>query len=174
MEIWKDIPGYEGLYQVSNCGRVKSLKRFRVPKDRILSNGVTHGNYRLVGLYDGKGDNRSVSVHRLVAETFLEKLEHHEVVNHKDGNPANNHVDNLEWCTYSENTLHAHRMGLSVTPNPKKMIRVKQFSIGGDLIAEYESLHEAAEKISRSQSTIRNCLHGITKTGGGFVWKYAE
>ena len=94
-EIWKDIKGYEGLYQVSNLGNVKSLK---TNKNLYSSNAK---GYRRVGLFKGK--RKGYSIHRLVAQAFIPNPENKPCVNHKDCNRANNNVNNLEWCTHKEN-----------------------------------------------------------------------
>lgn len=102
IEIWKDIEGYEGLYQVSNMGNVKSLNYKRSGKERLLKPRKNKLGYMFVGLYkDNKPKN--FRVHRLVAMTFLENPNNLSCVNHKDENPSNNHVDNLEFCTHEYN-----------------------------------------------------------------------
>lgn len=114
-EQWKDVPGYEGFYQVSNCGRVRSLNRTRTVKDahgglmvradkgKILSpNNNGHG-YLLVRLRKGENQKENRYIHRLVAEVFCERPDGCPVVNHIDHNPQNNSADNLEWCTQKEN-----------------------------------------------------------------------
>lgn len=119
-EIWKDIKGYEGLYQVSNLGRIKSLKRQRevnlmystkatVP-ERILKYGTSQG-YLAVTLAKNKV-NTKIRVHKLVALNFIPNPENKPHINHKDGNKHNNSVDNLEWVTPKENTKHAIENGL--------------------------------------------------------------
>lgn len=102
LEVWKDIPGYEGLYQVSDFGRVKSLSFKRSGKERILKQGIKKQGYHHVCLRKDNKNNWFL-VHRLVAKCFLEPIEGKEIVNHKDENPSNNHVNNLEWCTYQYN-----------------------------------------------------------------------
>lgn len=100
-EIWKDIPDYPN-YQVSNYGRVKSLNYKRSGKEYILKQGINNPGYRYVCL---RKDNKNnwFFVHRLVAKCFLEPIKGKDIVNHKDENPSNNHVDNLEFCTYIYN-----------------------------------------------------------------------
>ena len=112
-EIWKDIEGYEGIYQVSNFGNVKSLSRlthfenthksgYRLTKERILKSGVGSNGYSSVVLRkDGK--SRTFMVHRLVALTFIPNLENLPEINHKDENKQNNHINNLEWCSHIYN-----------------------------------------------------------------------
>lgn len=111
-EVWKDIKGYEGYYQISNLGRVKSLPRKyknRIVKDEIIKvpSKLPKG-YLRVGLYK-EGTTKYFYIHRLVAETFLNKIKGKDFVNHKDCNPTNNKVNNLEWCTLIENNLYKNR-----------------------------------------------------------------
>jgi DNA-binding transcriptional regulator YiaG len=117
MEVWKDIAGYEGLYQISNMGNVRTLPRLHrldrpyMKQERLLNPPTNSSGYKQATLYkDKKGIIHSV--HRLVATAFLRREPHHEVINHKDGNKQNNYVDNLEWCTYGHNQAHAIRTGL--------------------------------------------------------------
>lgn len=117
MEIWKDIAGYEGLYQVSNLGRVKSLerdtKRARPQhiQERILKQ--RNGEYLMVYLADA-GKYEARLVHRLVAQAFISNPDNKPIVNHIDGNKYNNRADNLEWCTHKENVIHAFVTGLNL------------------------------------------------------------
>jgi hypothetical protein len=117
MEIWKDIAGYEGLYQVSNMGQVKTMSRLHredrpyVKKERVMKPPVNSVGYPQVALYKNK-KGVIYSVHKLVATAFIKRLPEHQVVNHKDGNKQNNLVSNLEWCTYGQNQKHAIRTGL--------------------------------------------------------------
>jgi hypothetical protein len=108
MEIWKDIKGYEGIYQISNLGRIKSLSRklknrysFYFSKEKILNSNIGYGGYRFQKLGD-----KMFSVHRLVAEYFIEKPKDKNIVNHKDFNILNNNVSNLEWVSQRENSHH--------------------------------------------------------------------
>ena len=101
MEVWKDIAGYEGLYQVSNFGRIKSFYTGRIMRLAPAKNG-----YLVVNLTKS-GKQKVYSVHRLVAGTFLAPDSHKTFVNHKNGNKHDNRLDNLEWCTKSENAVHS-------------------------------------------------------------------
>lgn len=117
MEIWKDIEDYEGIYQVSNLGRIKSLSRNRrfmygqicKTKEKILKNRIKEDGYVIIGLHKNN-KTKMFRVNRLVLQTFVgqSKLD----CNHKNGIKADNRLDNLEWCTRSENHKHAYRLGL--------------------------------------------------------------
>ena len=116
METWKNVVGYEDMYQVSNLGNVKSLKRkkwngfaFQEIVEKLLSQKL-HQGYKYVNLC-GFGKQKLIGVHRLVAIAFLENPDNKKYVNHKDNNPSNNHIDNLEWCSQQENILHAVKQG---------------------------------------------------------------
>jgi hypothetical protein len=127
-EIWKDIPDFEGLYQVSNLGRIKSLERYwlsgrknilkRLHKEKIL-NGRLKGNYLQVRL-SKNGKDYWKSIHRIVISTFLEKS--NLDVNHKNGIKIDNKLENLEYCTKQENMQHAMATGLLVHKNGKKIV----------------------------------------------------
>ncbi len=105
-EVWRDIPGYKGLYQVSNFGRIKSLKR-----NRIIKQQVQNGGYKLIHLYSNS-KRKALTVHRLVALSFISNPQNKPHINHKDCDKSNNWLDNLEWVTPSENMQHAFKNGL--------------------------------------------------------------
>lgn len=133
-EIWKDVKGYEGFYQVSNLGNVKSLTRenvyynpyagrdcVRTFRERILKQKKNRGGYIVVHLRDASSDLESwPTVHRLVSEAFIPNPENKPTINHKDGVKTNNLLDNLEWNTWSENTKHAYDNGLAKPPDAIK------------------------------------------------------
>ena len=113
-----DIKDFEGVYQVSNTGKVKSLERIvasrcgnRTVKERIL--GINTKNDYVKVILSNKEKRRAASVHKLVAETFIPNIENKPMINHKNGIKHDNRVENLEWCTQSENVYHANRIGLS-------------------------------------------------------------
>ena len=128
MEVWKDVVGYEGLYQVSNLGRIKSLPRlvhfkqdlYRMTKERILKNSVLKSGYCKVTLCK-PGSQKLTLVHRIVAQAFIPNPLNLEYVNHKDENPLNCCVDNLEWCTHTYNLNYGtcrERMSKSAKEHP--------------------------------------------------------
>ena len=145
-EVWKDIEGYEGLYQVSTCGNIKSLAksrkngngRYYIQKEKLLKQSFTTTGYKKVELYkDGK--RKSFKVHRLVAIAFIPNPDNKPEVNHIDGNKINNNIDNLEWVTSSENSIHAYETGLS--PNKKELDEIR--------IIELYNKGTSKEEISR-------------------------
>ena len=197
-EIWKDIKGYEGLYQVSNLGRVRSLKHRGKNEIRIRKIRIRKDNYMDISLYKN-GKAKYELIHRLVAEYFVYNPKKYKYVNHKDGNKHNNIYTNLEWVTASENTQHAYENGLidkeklrkagyrrcgknhhmygirgSKNPNSKKVICITTGEIFGSII-------EASEKYEINHSDISSCCKDKLKSAGKYpitgeklVWKYIE
>jgi hypothetical protein len=183
-EEFRDIKGYEGIYQVSNYGRVKSLKRATKnqygQKDMILKNNTSKCNYLFVRL-----NSKNKLVHRLVAETFIININNKSTVNHKDGNKQNNCVDNLEWSTHKEQTNHAIKIGLinikgrnwskfalmGQISNSKKVL---QYDLYGKLINEYKSLAEAERITGINHGNISMCCNYKYKKAGGYIWRFKE
>jgi len=184
MEIWKDIEGYEGIYQVSNCGRIKGLQRFASRKsggsvsvkETIRKQGNNGHGYAFVPLSSG-GVVRNYYVHRLVATAFIPNPERKNTVNHISGIKADNRVENLEWATQSENSQHGFDTGLIVQnrgkDNPGSR-PVLQFASNGELVAEYVSLQDAFEKTGIHSQNIGCACTGKYMQSGGFTWKYKE
>lgn len=153
-EIWKEILGYEGLYEVSNLGKVRNMKTGRILKPRKNTRG-----YLYLNLYK-KGTRKTAKVHRLVSQAFLPNLTNLPQVNHKDENKTNNCVDNLEWCTAQYNSTYS---------NSKPIIQLDK---NGDFIAEYQSGVEAERNTGIHKDTISMCCRGKLKTSGGYLWKF--
>lgn len=171
-EIWKDVKGYEGSYEISNFGRVRSHIKIGVPtyyKTPILS---TPGYYTVTLSKNGK-TTFSIGVHRLVAEAFIENTDPTKTeVNHKDGNKLNNYYKNLEWVTRKENNEHAIKTGLR-----KYVKAIEQYTLDGELINIFTSSAEAGEFLGRGRRTntnILNCCKGKRNTAYGYKWKYKE
>lgn len=188
IEIWKDIDGYEGIYQVSNIGRVKSLDRIKPHntakcgyieiKGKMLKPMETYKGYLCVDLRDGfKNVRKTIPIHRLVAFAFINnpKPEEYNQVNHIDGNKKNNKIENLEWCNNSMNQLHAYKNGLNhhgeAAGRPKKP--VIKISLDGNIIQKYNSVKEAAtDNNIKTASNIGMVCNGYRNTAGGFTWKF--
>lgn len=184
-EIWKDVKGYEGYYQVSNCGRVQSL--FRIvkaivrgrPTERIeqggllrfgtSSNGYYHVNLRIASNIKG------TTVHRLVAQAFVynPKPNEYSIVNHLDSDRKNNISENLEWTTYKGNSQHSAEYRKlktgGVHHNAKTVLR---FSLEGEYIDEFKSGSFAQEATGVSKHVIYKCCTGRHKRAGNYVWRY--
>lgn len=165
-EIWKDIKGYEGLYQVSNMGQVKSLPRYTT-KGKILVSVKDKDGYLRVCL---SKDNRHKSyyVHRLVAEAFIPNPDNLPEINHKDCNPGNDKIENLEYCDRSYNVNYSNRNKIVSDRLSKPVI---QMTLDGVIIAIWPSIKQAA-KNGFDASNICNCCIGKRKTHAGFIWRY--
>ena len=167
MEIWKEVKGYENLYYVSDKGNIKSAY-----KNIILRFAYTYNGYRRVKLF-GKGKPKTCMVHRLVAEAFIPNPSNKEQVNHIDGNKTNNSVENLEWCTQSENLRHACKMGLIDTSKAWHIQekKVYQKTLDGKIIKEWNSLSEASRNLNIPVGNISHCCKGRIKHAGGYKWE---
>ena len=159
-EEFVDIEGYEGLYQVSNLGRVKSLVRHHGTDERILKCAPCAGGYRFVGLMRN-GKKTSTLMHRLVAKAFVPAVEDKDVVNHIDGIKHNNDASNLEWCTQKENIKHAWRTGL--TSMPENGFHQGKPVINTETGESYKNALEAAKAIGIDHSTLCRQLRGSSK-----------
>ena len=169
-EVWKDIKGFEGLYQVSNMGRVKSLNYNRTGKEKILSPGKDGVGYLFVDLRR-EGSRKLHYIHRLVLMAFspVENIENLEV-NHLDEDKTNNRIDNLEWCDRSYNINHGTR---NVRVAEKNSIPIVQLSLDGKYIRSWES-SMAAARGGYNQGNINSCCKGKLKTHKGYRWMYLK
>lgn len=169
-EIWKDIKGYENLYQVSNLGRVRSLwfGKIRLLKECVNGNGYNH----VILTKDGK--SKVCLIHRLVAFAFIPNHNNLKEVNHKDEDKSNNCVDNLEWCTHLYNMNYGCRneKASKKLTNRKDLSKsVLQFTKDGQFVAEYQSFMDAERKTGIYNESISACCLGKRKSAGGYIWK---
>lgn len=175
-EEWRDVVGYEGLYQVSSEGRVKSLERKvkhwcggeRIQKERILKPITDHYGYQVVNLYAG-GKLKMHKVHRLVCQSFHDNPDNKPHVNHLNENKTDNRACNLEWSTAKENNNHGTRTERSAKALSKP---VGQYTRDGELVKIWPSVREAEREAGFRHSTISQAANGKYKHGYGFIWKY--
>ena len=184
LETWKPVKGYEGLYEVSDRGRVKSLEReisfksknqfgvfytgYKAP-EKILTPIVHKSGYLVVNLYFAD-THKTKTIHRLVAEAFIDKPDGKSQVNHIDGNKVNNSVGNLEWVTPSENIKHAYKTALLTHPTKP----VYQITPVFGLTKRWNGIGEAARTMRLAESGVRECCRGERVSYGGYIWRYCN
>lgn len=188
-EIWKDIPNYEGFYQISNFGRVKRLQRAisccynstKIIKEIILRQELTKKGYLRVSLFKN-GLKQKKFTHNLVLLSFI-GFEKNKTTNHKNGIKFDNNIQNLEWVTQSENCKHAYRIGLSKIKKGKESHRFGKYGalnkhskkvlrINGEETIEYESMSIAAKENNLKLANISKVCYSVRHTCGGFKWKF--
>lgn len=158
-EVWKDIKGYEKLYQVSNLGNIKTLDYNHTKKEHLLKPILQQDGYYAVNLMkDGK--RKRERINRLVAEHYIDNPKNLPSVNHIDGNKLNNKVSNLEWCTYKYNTQHALKTGLI------KTIPVFCYNLNNAKSKIFKSLKYASQYLNISEETIRYHISSGTQFKG--------
>lgn len=172
-EVWKDVFGFEGIYQVSNLGHVRSIARevtnnvaTYFVNEKILKDSKSANGYLKVDLY-ANGKRKTCYVHRLVAQAFLPNPEELTYVNHKNEVKADNRLSNLEWCTAQYNNEYS-----DIYSSQRR--RVLQLSKNMSVINTYASQSEAERKTGISQGDISKCCLGKRKTAGGYIWKFKE
>ena len=177
-EIWKEVIGYEKLYQVSNLGRIRSLdmilpyKRhekttIRIRKGKILTPIKTKNGYLRVEM-SKNGSHKLNLVHRIVASAFVPNANNFKEINHKDCNKENNRFDNLEWVSSSENKRHAYENKLY--KNEKSILQIEN----GIIINEFKSAYEVRRKLGFKPQNIGKVALGKRKSAYGYQWKYKE
>ena len=185
IEVWRDIPGFEGCYQISNLGRLKSFKVY--PNGYILSVTNSDGGYLRFVLSAKGRKSKSVKIHRLVAETFIPNPQKLPEVNHIDGNKQNNVIDNLEWCTHQHNIIHSMTVlhphqndGLVYYNRFVKTKRIVQMDLESNLIAVYANAADAEKATGVCARNILQVANRtpfnekglVRKTAGHFKWAF--
>lgn len=161
-ELWKDVTGYEGLYQVSNFGKVRKVD------GTLMQGNINSYGYHVVSLTkDGKKKDKKV--HRLVAMAFVPPIVGKDFVNHKDGDKINNCAENLEWCTRGENTIHA----IEVLEIQRNSYPVWQLSKDGRLLGLFVNAATAAQVVEGNSMMISACCRGTAQSAYGYCWQYA-
>lgn len=159
MEVWKDIPEYEGKYQASSLGRVRS-----VASGKIMSSNRNNGDYIVVNLYKNK-KKKSFLVHRLIAKTFISNPERLPVVNHKNENKQDNRVCNLEWCSASYNSSYGSRKKKQAEKLGKRVLCVETGEI-------YMSIGLAGKAVGKAYQDISRACKSEKRTCAGYHWKF--
>ena len=171
-EVWKDVCGYSGFYQVSNLGRVRSVTRTgtngRIYDGKILSDCDNGYGYRVVYL-KVNGKRTTHSVHRLVANAFLDNSDNKETVNHINGDKTDNCVTNLEWATYSENIYHSYQTGLHSCKHRKK-VRCVETGVVFDSVKDANA-HSGirGKRVGQVCNKLKGC-----NTAGGYHWEWVN
>lgn len=187
-EIWKDVVGYEGSYEVSNLGRVRSVDRVVIVergkdvypyevRGKILSPQVQNHGYLGVWLYGNGGvagrNGKQVAIHRIVADAFCEKTDGDCEVNHINEIKTDNRACNLEWCTHQENSVHGtrgKRIG-NANKNGKRSTPIAQYTRDGELVKVFPSFQEA-QRQGYGSANVWNCVRGKYSHAYGYVWRY--
>ena len=167
-EIWRDVVGYEGLYQISSLGRARSLPRYHT-RGKILKPVLTANGYLRVG-FNKNGKCKKLLVHRLVAQAFIENPKNLPQVNHRNENKADNRVENLEWCNAKYNSNYGTGRARANLAESKPVL---QISLDGRLIRRWPSA-QCAGRNNFNQGNICSCCHGKRKTANGYRWEFEE
>lgn len=175
MEDWKEIKGYEGLYEISSYGNVRSLNYKRTCQAKILKTRINRHGYEVVDL-SKDGVRKTCQVHRLVAEAFLFNPEGFDTVDHIDSNKTNNHLNNLQWMSNGDNTRKAWNDGLcfNVGKSLKHCNRPTKKVINLTTKEIYDSITEAGMKSNIDRRRISDCCRHKQKSAGGFQWCYLD
>jgi len=172
-EMWKNIKDYEGKYEVSNLGRVRSLKNNcgnNRKETLILKQCIDNRGYLRVNL-NNHNKGKSFLVHRLVASAFILNPNNLPQVNHKDENKQNNNMENLEWCNNQYNINYGTR---KERISKKRGRKILQFDLNGKFIREWNGTCKASRELNINEGNIWECCNNKRKTAGKYFWKYKE
>ena len=174
-EEWRPIIGYNNKYEVSNKGNVRCLNYKNTNEVKILTPYKTNRGYLRVDLY-ANGKSYHHSIHRLVAEAFILNPDNLPQVNHKDENPLNNHVNNLEWCTVSYNINYGNRNSKvsKILQETKDSIPIKQYTLNGEFVKEWKGAREIERILGYNQANIRHCCEKQGRYAKEFQWRYSS
>ncbi len=171
-EIWKDVQNFEGLYQVSNLGRIKSFRKstkYGCQNEYILKPSIANNGYAQVTLYNNTARHKFL-VHRLIASAFIPNPDNLPQINHKDENRLNNCVSNLEWCTAEYNNAYGTARLRAVDTRSKP---IEQLSFDGNVLAVYRSARIASQILGIRKGTLVNAINAHTQCQGYF-WRYSS
>lgn len=179
MEVWKPVNGYEWYYEVSNLGRIRSLDRITVFKDgrtrkfygKILeANTVNNSGYATISLHEN-GKSKTILIHRIVAEAFIDNPLECKEINHIDQDKLNNSVDNLEWCTHKENVNH----GDEIERGAKKQRKIfVQKDMSGNVVKVWSGFKKMQRETGFQRKSVYDCCIGKRDSYKGFRWEYSE
>ena len=173
-EEWRDIEGYEGAYQVSNLGNVKTLSWHQTGEQRLLKQVTHYKGYKEARL-SKNGKMKTFFVHRLVCKAFIPNPNNYSEINHKDENKLNNRADNLEWCDRKYNINYGtakQRIHNKMVNNPKRSKRVGQYDLEGNLIAMFDSVREVERRLGFCNGDISRCCVGKSRHSHGYLWRH--
>lgn len=169
IEVWKDILGYEGLYQISNLGRVKSF--VKTSDGKILKQRKPKNMYNYVVLTKKNNKKKTLKIHRLVAEAFIPNPNRLPCINHKDENKQNNNANNLEWCSFKYNNNYGTRIKRSSLKQGKP---VYQFDLKGNFIKKWESISEVEKVLGYQHQGISHCCTLKVKSAYNYIWSHND
>ena len=177
-EVWKPIKNYEGFYEISNLGNVRSLSHMRknkngfyIQKGKNIKAGINRKTGYLMVSLSKNGKTQTKYIHKLVAEAFIDNPNNFICVNHLDENKKNNNVDNLGWCNHKINNNYGTR---NKRISQKLSRRINQYDLKGNFIKTWNSSIEIEKSIGIDQSNICLCCKGKRNSVGGYLWKYAK
>lgn len=181
-EVWKPIKGYEGIYEVSSLGRVRSIDRdiyqvgrwgkvMKVRQPGKMLSQQSRIGYKRVSLCRDGGKGKWFFVHRLVAVAFVPNPDGKPYINHKDETRDNNVPDNLEWCTMAENNLYGGHVERTQSANIANRQSIEQVDASGNVVATFESIKSAARQTGIPISSVSQCLNGKLRQTHGFIFR---